>query len=295
MKRFKTFLIVVSVLLVSAAISWSLSLLFRKPVDGIDLGRGEIAVIKVKGVIREADSYLKLLDRVEKDSRVKAVVLRVNSPGGVVGACQEIHDKVVELSERKPVVVSMESVAASGGLYISVGATKIVANPGTITGSIGVILQTYNVSKLIKRIGIEVITVKSGPYKDLLNPFRKPDPKQIKVVQKLIDSSYMQFVRAVAEGRHLPVEKVKKFADGRIFTGEEAKRLGLVDYLGNFDRAVEVARELGKCPNAKVVFVKQRESFIDRIFGKGSESLLKTLIRAINGNVEEIRTMYLLN
>ncbi len=291
MKKFKTFFIVISVLIVSAVISWGVSKILNRPVGGI--GNGEIAVIKVKGVISEADNYLKLLDRVEKNNRIKAVILRVNSPGGVVGACQEIHDKVVELAKKKPVVVSMESVAASGGLYISVGATKIVANPGTITGSIGVILQTYNVSDLIKKLGIKVITVKSGPYKDLLNPFEKPDPKQIAVVQKLIDNSYMQFVRAVAEGRHLPLEKVKKFADGRIFTGEEAKKLGLVDYLGNFDRAVEIAKELGKCPRARVVFIKKESSFLDRILGRGTENILKTVIRAINGNVEEVRVMYL--
>ena len=295
MKKFKTFFIVISVLFISAFISWGISKVLNRPVDGIEIGNGEIAVIKVKGVITEADNYLEMLNRVEKDNRIKAVILRVNSPGGVVGACQEIHDKVVELSKRKPVVVSMESVAASGGLYISVGATKIVANPGTITGSIGVILQTYNVSKLIKKLGIDVITVKSGPYKDLLNPFKKPDPKQIAVVQKLIDNSYMQFVRAVAEGRHLPIEKVKTFADGRIFTGEEAKKLGLVDYIGNFDRAVEIAKQLGKCPRANLIFIKERRSFIDRILGRGSESILKTIIRAINGNVEEVRTMYLLN
>ena len=295
MRKLKTFLIVVAVLIVSAFISWGISSLFNQPVDGIEIGRGKVAVIKVVGVIREADGYLELLNRAEKDEDVKAVILRVNSPGGVVGACQEIHDKVVKLAEKKPVVVSMESVAASGGLYISVGATKIVANPGTITGSIGVILQTYNVSELIKKLGVDVITVKSGPYKDLLNPFKKPDPEQIAIVQKLIDDSYMQFVRAVAEGRKLPIEKVKKFADGRIFTGEEAKRLGLVDYLGNFERAVEVAKELGKCPDARVIYLKKKESFIDRILGEGSENILKTIIRALNGNVEEIRTMYLLN
>jgi len=295
MKRLKTFLLVIFVVLFSAIVTWGISKVFNKPVDGLEIGSEKVAVIRVKGVIRDADRYLELLDRVEKNRSIKAVILRVNSPGGVVGACQEIHDKVVEVAEKKPVVVSMESVAASGGLYISVGATKIVANPGTITGSIGVILQAYNVSDLIKKIGIKVITVKSGPYKDLLNPFEEPNPKQIAVVQKLIDDSYMQFVRAVAKGRKLPVEEVKKFADGRIFTGEEAKKLGLVDYLGNFDRAVEIAKELGKCPKAKVVFVKEKKGLFERIFGEGSESILKTVIGALNGNVEEVRVMYLLN
>lgn len=295
MKRLKTFLIVIFVVLFSAFVTWEVSKFLNRSLGGLEVGSDKVAVIRVKGVIKDADRYLELLDRVEKNRSVKAVVLRINSPGGVVGACQEIHDKVEEVAKEKPVVVSMESVAASGGLYISVGATKIVANPGTITGSIGVILQTYNVSDLIKKIGVKVITVKSGPYKDLLNPFEEPNYKQIEVVQKLINDSYMQFVEAVAKGRKLPVGEVKKFADGRIFTGKEAKKLGLVDYLGNFDRAVEVAKELGKCPKAKVVFVKEKKGLFERIFGEGSESILKTVIGALNGNVQEVRVMYLLN
>ena len=122
----------------------------------------KIGLVKIEGVIKSSDTYLRLLNKLEEDEDVKAIVLRVDSPGGVVGACQEIHDKVKEISQKKPVVVSMGSIAASGGLYISVPATKIVANPGTITGSIGVILQSYNVKQLADRIGIKVITVKAG-------------------------------------------------------------------------------------------------------------------------------------
>jgi protease-4 len=169
----------------------------------------KIGVVRVEGVINSSERYIKLLNRLEKNESVKAIVLRVNSPGGVVGACQEIHDKVEEVAKKKPVVVSMGSVAASGGLYISVPATKIVANPGTITGSIGVILQTYNVKELADRWGIKVVTVKSGKFKDLLNPFKEPSREDIKVLQELINDSYMQFVEAVARGRNLPVEEVK--------------------------------------------------------------------------------------
>lgn len=255
----------------------------------------KIGLVKVEGVIKSSDTYLKLLDKLEGDEDVKAIVLRVDSPGGVVGACQEIHDKVKEISQKKPVVVSMGSIAASGGLYISVPATKIVANPGTITGSIGVILQSYNVKQLADKIGIKVITVKSGKFKDLLNPFREPDKKTLQILQTLIDDSYNQFVEAVAEGRKLPVEKVKKFADGRIFTGRQAKELGLVDELGNFDRAVEVARELSKSPDARIFEAKPRKTFIQKLFGERTEELLNNLSRAINGEVESFYVMYLLD
>lgn len=255
----------------------------------------KIGVVRVEGVIKRSSPYLKLLDSLERDKSVKAVVLRVNSPGGVVGACQEIHDKVKEIAKEKPVVVSMVSVAASGGVYISVPATKIVANPGTLTGSVGVILQAYNVKKLADKMGIKVITVKSGKYKDLLNPFREPDNGTLSILQKLIDDSYQQFVEAVAEGRKLPVEKVKKFADGRVFTGREAKRLGLVDELGDFDKAVKMAKKLSNSPNAKVFEAKPKRSFVQKLFGERTETLLNSLSRVINGEVESFNVMYLLN
>ncbi len=289
-KSFFTFLGIISFTLILVSIV--VTVLNWKG-NSLSIKGNKIGVIKVYGVIKSADKYLELLDEAEKDKNIKAIVLRVDSPGGVVGACQEIYDKVKEITKRKPVVVSMGSVAASGGLYISVPATKIVANPGTITGSIGVILQTFNFSSLINRIGIKVITIKSGPYKDILNPFKNPNPKHVEIVQKLIEQSYNQFVKAVADGRKIPVDKVKEFADGRIFTGEEAKKLGLVDYLGNFDKAVEIARKLAKCPKAKIYYLKQKKGLIERIFGERTEELISNLIQVLNGNVEETQVMYI--
>jgi len=253
-----------------------------------------IAIVKITGVIKSSEPYVKLLDRLEKDRSVKAVVLRVDSPGGVVGACQEIHDKVEELTKFKPVVVSMGSVAASGGLYISVPATKIVANPGTITGSIGVILQGYNFKDLADKIGIKVVTVKSGKFKDLLNPFRKPTKGELKVLQELINDSYNQFVLAVAKGRHLPVEKVKKFADGRVFSGERAKKLGLVDELGGLEKAVNLAKELSHSPKAKIFNASPKEGLFEKLFGEKSNSLLKTVLEVLTGKVDKVELMYLL-
>jgi len=255
----------------------------------------KIGVVRVEGVITSSERYIKLLNQLEKNRSVKAIVLRVNSPGGVVGACQEIHDKVEEIAKKKPIVVSMGSVAASGGLYISVPATKIVANPGTITGSIGVILQTYNVKELADRWGIKVITVKSGKFKDLLNPFKKPSSEDIKILQELINDSYMQFVEAVAKGRNLPIEKVKKIADGRVFTGRMAKEIGLVDELGSFEKAVEIAKKLAKAPNAKVYEVKPKKSLLQKLIGEKAGETLSKLARIFNGQVKSFNLMYLLD
>jgi protease-4 len=255
----------------------------------------KIGVIRIEGIISSSERYIKLLNQLEKNKSVKAIVLRVNSPGGVVGACQEIHDKVEEITKKKPVVVSMGSVAASGGLYISVPATKIVANPGTITGSIGVILQTYNVKELADKWGIKVVTVKSGKFKDLLNPFKEPSSEDIKILQELINDSYMQFVEAVAKGRKLPVEKVKRIADGRVFTGRKAKEIGLVDELGSFERAVEIAKELANAPDAKIYEVKPKKTLFQKLIGEETKETISTLARILNGQVESFNLMYLLD
>ncbi|MEO2083884.1 MAG: signal peptide peptidase SppA [Desulfurobacteriaceae bacterium] len=292
MRRLKNFFAVIGVLsTVVTAIIITINILSSEtPLPGKRIG-----VIKVKGIIKDSEKYVKALSRLEDDENVKAIVLRVDSPGGVVGACQEIHDKVAEIAKKKPVVVSMGSVAASGGLYISAGATKIVANPGTITGSIGVIIQSFNIRKLAEKLGVEVITVKSGKYKDLLNPFKKPDPESLNILQSLINDSYEQFLKAVAEGRNLPVEQVRKFADGRVFTGRYAKEIGLVDYLGNFDKAVEIAKKLSKCPECRVWEVKSKTGILQKIIGEEGETLLKNLLRLSEGRVEETYLMYILN
>ncbi len=292
MKKLKTFFTALGVIF---SLLMVISILKGIFLPEVSIPGEKIGLVKIEGIIKSSDTYLKLLDKLEENDDVKAIVLRVDSPGGIVGACQEIHDKVKEISKKKPVVVSMGSIAASGGLYISVPATKIVANPGTITGSIGVILQSYNIKQLADKIGIKVITVKSGKFKDLLNPFREPDEKTLQILQALIDDSYDQFVKAVAKDRKLPVEKVKKFADGRIFTGRRAKELGLVDELGNFDRAVEVARELSKSPDAKIFEAKPKKTFIQKLFGEQAEELLNNLSRVINGEVESFYVMYLLD
>jgi protease-4 len=187
---------------------------------------------------------LKALRQVEQ-RECPALLLRIDSPGGTVGDSQEIHAALLRLRQKGcRVVASFGNISASGGVYVGVAAEKIVANPGTITGSIGVILRGNNLSKLLERIGVSFETVKSGLYKDILSPDRALTEAERELLQSLIDSSYSQFVSAVAEGRGLAEEQVRSFADGRVFSGAQALELGLVDELGDEERARELAASL---------------------------------------------------
>jgi protease IV len=207
-------------------------------------GQG-VGLVEVKGVIVDGQDTVRQLRALKKDTRVKAVVLRVDSPGGVVGPSQVISAQVRELAKVKKVVVSMGSVAASGGYYISAPATKIFANPGTITGSIGVLMKFSNLEGLMGKVGMKAYTIKSGQFKDVGSPSRTMTAKERAMLQSVIDSTHHQFVRAVAEGRKLPESEVAAIADGRIFSGEQALALKLVDKLGTLQDAIEEAARLG--------------------------------------------------
>ena len=210
--------------------------------------RRKLARIAIEGPIMGAtrERVLKALRQVE-ERECPALLLRIDSPGGTVGDSQEIHAALRRLRERGcRVVASFGNISASGGVYIGVAAERIVANAGTITGSIGVILRGNNLSRLLERIGIQFETVKSGLYKDILSPDRALSEDERALLQSLIDSSYGQFVAAVAEGRNLPEETVRAFADGRVFSGAQARELGLVDELGDEERARQLACELAE-------------------------------------------------
>jgi protease-4 len=204
--------------------------------------RKTMARIAIEGPIAgpTRERVLKALRQVE-ERECPALLLRIDSPGGTVGDSQEIHSALLRLRQKGcRVVASFGNISASGGVYLGVAAETIVANPGTITGSIGVILRGNNLSRLLERIGISFETVKSGLYKDILSPDRALTEDERQLLQELIDSSYGQFVAAVATGRGLSEEVVRGFADGRVFSGAQAKALGLVDELGDED----VARRL---------------------------------------------------
>jgi len=207
-----------------------------------------IGIVEAKGTIGDAapagvdsDKVVKLLKKYEKDDDVKAIVLRVDSPGGAVAPSQEIHDAIKRIKSRKKVVVSMGGLAASGGYYISAPADRIFAEPGTLTGSIGVIFMHFNVRGLLEWAKVEETTLKSGKYKDTLSPFRPIHETDREEIQSISDDVYAQFVQAVAQGRGLPEARVREIAEGRIYTGKRAKELKLVDELGGLDDAIAAA------------------------------------------------------
>jgi len=204
----------------------------------------KIGVLPIDGPISESDTIVAQLVEFRKDRRIKAIVLRVNSPGGGVGPSQEIFREIRKTLEAKKVIASLGSVAASGGYYVAAAANKIVANPGTLSGSIGVIMEFVQVEELLKKIGVSVEVLKTGEFKDIGSFHRKLSERDREMIRTLVFDVQRQFVEAVAQGRGLPVEKVREIADGRILSGAQCKDLGLVDQLGNFEDAVELAKSL---------------------------------------------------
>lgn len=205
-----------------------------------------VGLVEVKGIILDPQETVKQLYDFGKEEKVKAILLRIDSPGGVVGPSQEVWSAVKKVKELKPVVVSMGSVAASGGYYIAAPATVIYANPGTITGSIGVLMKFSNMEGLMGKVGMKAFTLKSGKYKDVGSPSRAMSEDEKGMIQAVIDSTHSQFVRAVAEGRKLPEARVREIADGRVFSGEQALENKLVDKLGTMRDALAEAGRLGK-------------------------------------------------
>ena len=235
----------------------------------------KVAVLEVKGVIADSQPTIEQLATFRKDSSVKAVVVRIESPGGGVSPSQELYQEIGRTGREKPVVVSMGSIAASGGYYIASAAQKIYANPGTITGSIGVILQFTNFEELLNKIGFRMEIVKSGEFKDVGNPAREMTSEERAYLQTMIDNVHQQFVRDVARGRRMQEEEVREVADGRIFTGEQAKELGLVDELGNLRDAVSAAAKLaGIEGEPKIIYPEEeKRSVVDYLFDRVTEQL----------------------
>lgn len=224
--------------------------------------RGErVAVLPITGLIVDSEESIEQLKRFAKDDSVKAIVLRLNTPGGGVGPSQEIHEEIRKIRGKKVIVASMGTMAASGGYYIACAADKIYANPGTITGSIGVIMNFVNVKELIDKIGVKGFAIKSGDFKDIGSPVREMDPQERALLQSVIDNVHSQFVDAVAEGRGLQRDAVRAIADGRILSGEQAKELGLVDMLGNLEDAVAEAGKMAKIEGEPRVVTPPKKRF----------------------------------
>jgi len=240
----------------------------------------KIAIVEVKGVISQSSGVIEDLQQYLADDGVKAIILRVDSPGGGVGPAQEIYREIMRIrsTSQKKVVTSMGSVAASGGYYIACASDRIVANPGTITGSIGVIMQFSNLEELLKKIGVKGVVLKSGEHKDIGSPFREMTPEEKRIMQEVLDNVHQQFIQAVADGRKLERAKVAQIADGRILTGEQAKNLGLVDQLGNLQDTIDIAAKMagieGK-PN--ILYPKRKISVWDLLMRDMASAVIDVL------------------
>jgi len=238
----------------------------------------KIAIVEIQGVITQSSRIIEEIHEYIDDDGVKAIILRIDSPGGGVGPSQEIHREILKVKEKKKIVTSMGSVAASGGYYIACASDLIVANPGTITGSIGVIMEFTNIEELFKKIGIKGVVVKSGEHKDIGSPFREMTSDEKRLIQEVIDNVHQQFIKAVAEGRKLDLSKVTQIADGRIMTGEQAKQLGLVDQIGNLDDAIDATAKLvGIEGKPDIVYPKKKFSILDLLIRETVSAVLKTL------------------
>lgn len=257
------------------------------------LGGDGIGVVEIEGTIVESEPIIEKIIKFRKSKRIKAIILRINSPGGMVAPSQEIYQEVKKTCKEKTVVVSMESIAASGGYYIACTADQIVANPGTLVGSIGVILQIENIEELLSKIGLKREIVKSGKYKDIGSMTRPMTDDEEAILQEFSDNIYDQFVDAVAEGRDMKREEVLTLADGRIFTGEQAIKLGLVDKLGNLQDTISMTGEMvGIEGEPKVIYPKKkRPSIIDFIFEEAS----KNIARIVEDMVHDKLTIYYLS
>ena len=237
----------------------------------------KIGVVDLEGVIIEPKTVVSDLKKFAKDDSIKAIILHVNTPGGGVAATEEIYQEVKRIRDKKkkPVVVSIETVGASGGYYISSATSKIFANRGSIVGSIGVIAEWYNYGDLIHWAKLKDIVIKTGEFKDTGNPARELTPAEREYLQRLLDNMFAQFIHAVAEGRKLKEEDVRSLADGKVWTGEQAKQLKLIDEFGDFQAAVEdTAKAVGIQGEPTLVHPeKQRRTLLDLLFGDVSEYL----------------------
>lgn len=245
----------------------------------------KIGVVPVEGVITDSIEVAENIDEFAKDSSIAAVVIRIDSPGGGVAASQEIYDAIIALKKQKKVVVSMGSVAASGGLLIACAGDKIVANPGTITGSISAIMQFANVEELLKKVGVKSSVVKSGQYKDIGSPMREMTPEERVIIQELVDDIYNQFIDVIVRDRKMTREQVVAIGDGRVFTGRKAKEYGLVDQLGDLTAAAKLASVLaGNNGNYDLVYPKKkRPSVFDYFF----ESAANQFARSVKEKAEK--------
>jgi protease-4 len=227
-----------------------------------------VAVLQIEGAIDDSQTVLAELKRFKEMPWVKAIVVRIDSPGGAVAPTQEIFEEILRSKKEKPFIASMGGMATSGGYYIAAACDQIVANPGSLTGSIGVIMQISNVEELMKKVGIRGINVKSAPNKDIGSPFQPLSPEGLRILQSLVDNVHGQFVDAVVRGRGMDEAVVRKLADGRIYSGAQAQELGLVDQFGTLRDAIDLAAKRAGLDSEPAVYYSrpEQERWWERLF-----------------------------
>lgn len=261
MEKKRIFRTVLAIAGIAVAVGVVLSVL-----DGVWPGGEKVAVVRIEGVIVDSREAIEELRKFRDNPSVKAIVLRIDSPGGGVVASQEIYSEVLKTRAdgRVKVVTSMGNLAASGGYYIAAATDRIVANPGTLTGSIGVIMELANVQGLLEKVGVQSVVIKSGTHKDLASPFRAMSAADRAILQTVLDDVHDQFIQAVAAGRAMKIEQVRDLADGRVFTGRQAKTARLVDELGDLQDAIRLAGKMvGIAGEPRVVETHKRFSLRD--------------------------------
>ncbi len=242
---------------------------------------GEIALIHVQGVLMNSRDIVRQLSDYRHNPKVRGIILRIDSPGGAVAPAQEIYSEIMKLrADHKTVYASMGTVAASGGYYIACAADYVLANPGTLTGSISAVMAFNNIEELTKKIGIKPNIIKSGKFKDMGSPLRAMSPEEQKLLQNVVDDVHQQFVQAIAKGRNLPLAQVQKIADGRIMTGQQALKLKLIDEMGGLEKTIELlAKKLGIKVRPKVIEQKEKIPFLDWLLQSSlSSGLAETLM-----------------
>jgi protease-4 len=241
--------------------------------------QGDIAVVKLEGEIVDSAKFIEEIEDIAEREDIQAVVIRIDSPGGLVSPSQEMYRAIVRLRKDKKVVASMGTLAASGAYYVAVGAEKIVANEGTITGSIGVKINHINIEDLVTLARLKPRVLTTGPYKDMGSPLRPLKPEEERLFKKIIFQMHDQFKKVVAQERGLEKEKVDEIADGRVYTGQEALKLGLVDVLGSLQDAIDVAADLAKIEGKpEVVYPKKKGEHWIRYFVQESLSAVRVLM-----------------
>jgi protease-4 len=271
MKKFLLFLLII--IFIVGIISFILT--YQDNKELMIPSKGKIGLIKIEGTIMESEETIKNLKSLAERDSVKAIVIRVDSPGGGVAPSQEIYEEIKRIREKKKVLISMGSIAASGGYYISCAADKIVANDGTLTGSIGVIMEIPNIEELMNKIGIKTEVIKSGRHKDIASTFRSLSEEEKEILQKVLDDVHEQFISAVREGRDIPESRLQELTDGRIFTGQMAKEAGLVDELGGLEYTISLAAQMvGIEGKPEVVTIKKKKGIFDFLESLEPENLI---------------------